>query len=102
MNVKIAPNALELCLEVRRMLMAEIAVFFKCGDDQRLETRRDRRVDVCDGVRRAIQNRIEDNRLRAAAERLNPRRHLIEHDAKREEVGACIDLLTSRLFWRHV
>ena len=72
--------------------MPQVAIFLERGGNQRFEARRYQRVDVGDRLRRAVEDRVEDNRLRAAAERLNPGGHLIEHDAKREEIGACIDV----------
>ena len=74
------------------------------------EAAQDRRGDVLGqlGVRRARARRVvardgdEQVHLGRAAERWPPGRHLVEHDAEREEIGALIELLAARLLGRHV
>ena len=48
------------------------------------------------------QNLVEDHRWGFTAESPPARRHLIEHRAEAEEVGASIELLAPRLLRRHV
>ena len=50
----------------------------------------------------AVQDRVEDRRRGRATERQRARRHLVQHDAEREEVGARVELLAARLLRRHV
>src|SRR5947199_108076 len=52
--------------------------------------------------RSAIQDGIEDDRAGAALERKMACGHLIQHAADREQIGADIELLTTRLLGRHV
>ena len=82
--------------------MPQVAVLFERGRDERLETRRYQRVDVADRLGRAVEDRVEDNRLRAPTEGLGPGRHFVEHDAEGKEVGAGVHLLATRLLGRHV
>ena len=63
---------------------------------------RNQRIQMRDRTRRAIEDRVVDDRRRAATERLDARDHLIEHRAEREEIGSRIDLLAARLLGRHV
>ena len=49
-----------------------------------------------------IQNGFEDHPRTFAAERQRPGRHLVQHRAEREQVGAGIEFLASHLLRRHV
>ena len=79
------------------MLMAQIALLLERGADERFETRRYQGIDMADWLRRAIEDRVEDDRLRAPGKGLGPRRHLIQHHAQREQVRPSVHLLTPRL-----
>ena len=82
----------KLRLEVGRMLMSQLAVFFERGRDDRFETRRNNRVQQCDRARRTIEDRVEDDSRRAPAECLGARHHLVEHDAERKQIGPRIEV----------
>ena len=63
---------------------------------------RHRGVDAARRHRFAIEDAVEDHRRRVAGETLPAGRHLVEHDAEREQVGARIEILAARLLGRHV
>ena len=57
----------------------------------------------CRRRRRLLREQaLEDRRHRRALETAAGRRHFVEHDARGEQVAARIDLLSARLFRRHV
>ena len=52
--------------------------------------------------RSMVENRIEDRLPTCCPETASARRHLVEHDAEREQIGARVQLLAARLLRRHV
>src|SRR3974390_1300820 len=52
--------------------------------------------------RGSMQNSVGDVGGSFASEWQSPRRHLVEHNPEGKEVSARIQILASRLLWRHV
>jgi hypothetical protein len=61
--------------------MPQVTIFLEGGGDQRFEPWRNERVEVRNALRRTVEDGIEDDGVRAAAEGLDASRHLVEHDA---------------------
>ena len=59
-------------------------------------------ADRRDGWRVACENRRDQTRMALALEGFPAGRHLVQHDAKREDVRARVDRLALELFGRHV
>ena len=49
-----------------------------------------------------MENRVDDLAEGAPLERQPPRQHLVDHDARGEEIGALIDVASQRLLGRHI
>jgi hypothetical protein len=101
-RIEITANPPQLRLEIGRVLIPQVAFLLERRRDDRLEARRNERVQVRDGTGRTIEDRVVDDRRRAATECLRARDHLIEHGAEREQIGSRIDRLSARLLGRHV
>ena len=99
---RVALQALQVRLQLGRALVAQVPVLFEGRVDDALELRRKLRVELDRGDRRAVENRVEDDGRRARPRRLAARRHLVEHGAEGEEVGAGVERLAARLLGRHV
>ena len=87
-RVRVALQALQVRLQLGGALVAQVAVLLERRVDDPLELRRQLRVERDGRDRRAVQDRVEDDGRRAAGERLAARRHLVEHGAAGEDVGA--------------
>ena len=86
---------LDQCFGTR---IARIAVFLQALVDDTLQLARDARQ-----LRHRLLQDVDDRPLRGASlEWRAPRQHLVQHDAKRPEVGALIDGQALSLFGRHV
>lgn len=75
------------------MLVPQVAILFERGGDHAFEPRGNEWVQVRDWTRSAIENRVVHNCRRAAPEGLDAGHHLVQHRAKREQIGARIDRL---------
>ena len=92
----------EVGLQVRRRLVAELAVLLESLFEDLPELARHRRVRFRQRLRRTVQDRLEDDGVGVALERHLPGRHLVEHRAEREEVGPRVRELPPGLLRRHV
>ena len=87
---------------VGRRLIAARTVLFECpGDDPRQRTRHGSVQRLCRGRRRP-ENGLLHRHRRGACKRPQARRHLIEHQAEREQVGPSVELFPAHLLRRHV
>jgi hypothetical protein len=84
------------------MLVAHIAVLFQRFVDDIFKPQRDIRVQANGGYRGAVQDRVMEEGGGVAIERHPPRGHLIQHRAKRKQIGARIQFFPARLFGGHV
>src|SRR5271157_385963 len=84
------------------MLIAEVPILLDRLADNALQLGRhlgieaDRRHDC------PIENRVKNDTRRVPTKRKSPRGHFIKHCAKRKQVAARIQFLSTNLLWRHV
>src|SRR6516162_1714909 len=100
--MRITLQALQVREDVRRMLVAKVSVLLQRLTDDSLQLRRHSRIQTEGRGRRQAQGGVKDRRRARARKRLPPRRHLVQHRAKTEQVEAGIKELTPRLRRRHV
>jgi len=70
------------------VLVTQVAFLLERGRDDPFKPGRNERIQRRDGTRRAIEDRVIDNRRRAAAECLEACDHFIQHGTEREEIGS--------------
>ncbi len=100
LHVALEPH--QVGLELGRGLVAHGAILLERLLEDARERRRERRVHLVDRGRLAIEDRLVDHRRGLAFERQHAGRHLVEHRAEREQVGARVGELSARLLGRHV
>ena len=91
--------------DVLHALVAIVGILGRALADHALQLRR--RIGRRARRRRQRRHRIGQDGVQRveralALERRTRRQHLVEHDAKREDVGAVVDAIAARLFRRHV
>ncbi len=96
------PQPLEIAAQIGRRLIPEVAILLERLRDDPIELRRHRRVHARGRRGLARQQRLERRDRRGAGERQRPGRHLVQHDAEREDVGARVQFVAPRLLRRHV
>ena len=101
-GVAIALEPLQVGLQLRGALVAQLRVLLERLGDHPLELRRHLAVHVGRPARHLVQHRGEHHRRGVALEGRTPGRHLVEDRAEREEVGPGIERLAPRLLRRHV
>ena len=101
-RLQVAADALEVGLEVGRVLIAKIPFLLERGVDEVVEAWRRVGIEQHRRHRCAVEDRVEDHRRGAADERLAAGDHLVQDHAEREDVGARVDVLAARLLGRHV
>ena len=97
-----APRALQVRAKVGRGLIAQLGVLLQRPGDDTVHLRGQVRVHAARRRRAAIEDPLEDDRRRIARECRVSGRHLVEHDAEREQVGSRVERLSTRLLGRHV
>src|SRR5882762_7452286 len=95
-------QALEIGTHLRRMLVANVAIFLQRLGDDVIEITRSCGIQTDRRNGLAIEESIENLGRSRATERHKPGRHLVEHGAKRKQVGAAVQLLSARLLRRHI
>ncbi len=84
------------------MLIAQLAILLQALGDDAVEFRRNVRIQSPRRGGPAIENGVKNQSRAVALERRGARRHLVQHRAEREQIGAGIDRLGPHLFGRHV
>ena len=95
-------EALERVAQLARALVARVAIDRHRAQHDRLERRRIARAHLRRTPELAVDDAAHGLEVAVALERAVLRRHLVEHDAEREHVGAAIDRLGPALLGRHV
>src|SRR5579864_2494202 len=101
-RLPITLEPLQIGADVRGVLVAEISILLQTLVDDLFQLRRYVRIQSECWRWRSIQNGFEDHTARVASERKHARTHLIQDRPEREQVGASIEFLSSRLFRGHV
>ena len=101
-GVCVALQPLQFRPHLGGVLVAQIAVFFQRPVDDALQFCRQVRVQGCGRCRSAVEDSFKDNARGVTPEWQYPGCHLVQHRAKREEIGADIQFLATHLFGRHV
>ena len=84
---RIASQPLQIGAEVRRGLIAHARSFSSDFETMRSSSRRQHRVDRARRHRIAVEDAVEHDRGGVARKTLAARRHLVQHDAEREQIG---------------
>jgi hypothetical protein len=84
------------------VLVAKIAVLLDGFVNELLEFDEKIVVEANSGDRRLVENGVEDGSGTFALERKKTSGHLVQDDAKREEVSAGVEIFAEDLFRRHV
>ena len=87
-RIGVALQPPEICAQLRRSLAPQLAVLLQSLVEDRLQLRRQPGFSWTGDARHLVQNRFKDDCGRGSRERLPARRHLIQHDAEREQIGA--------------
>ncbi len=88
--------------ELLRRLIAQGPVLLQGLVEDSLEPLRQARSQSHRGFRSPVQDLIEDRSRGSAGERRRSCRHLVEHDAEREQVRPPVQLLAQHLLGRHI
>ena len=84
------------------VLVTQIAIFFQRLVDDVFELRWQVRIQPDRRDRRAIENRLEDQRRSVAAKWKLTGGHLVQHDAEGKQIRTRIEFFSLRLLRRHV
>ena len=98
----LALQALQVGAQVRRVLVAQVAIFLQRLVDDPFELRRDICIEAHRSRRSTIQDGVENSRRRCAGKRPHAGGHLVQHDSEAEDVCTSIEFFTQRLLGRHV
>ena len=101
-GVQVALQADEIGLELGGGLVAQVAVLLERLLQDARRAPAARRRHLAERRRIAVEDGVEDHRRRVARERQRAGRHLVQHRAEREQVGARVGELPARLLRRHV
>ena len=101
-ELDVAAQPLQVGQQIRGVLVAQVAVLLESLLDDLLEARRDRPVALEHRCRLANQDAGNHGTRRAAAERLDAGRHLVDHGAERKQVAPRVHLFAPGLLGRHV
>ena len=101
-GLRVALEPFEVRQEIARRLVAHAAVLLEQLVEDELEGVRQIRIDPYRRGRDRGQDLVEHDAGRRPPERLVPGRHLVQHDAEREEIRAGVELLAPHLLGRHV
>ena len=93
-RIRVPLQALEVGANVRRVLVAQVAIFFEALVDDAFQFRRHVGIQAHWRHRSAVENRIENDRRAVPAKWPRARRHFVEHDAEREQIGARVQRLS--------
>src|SRR5580658_4015811 len=99
---RVAFQALQVGAHVGVALVAQVAIFFEQLVQNFVEVWRQIRVQAKGWGRGTIQDCVENNRGRVSPKGESTGGHFIKHGAKREQVGAGVEIFASGLLWRHV
>ena len=101
-RVDLALQPLQVGAQLRRRLVAQPPVLLEQLADDLADPVGDAAVQLGGRRRGVVQDSLEDARGRAAGEGGLAGRHLVQHHAEGEEVGAGVHLLAAGLLRRHV
>ena len=101
-RVRVALQTLQVGPHFGCALVAQVAVFLQQFGDDLFQLQRHVGIQPHRQHRRTVQDGFEDDRRGVSAERQRAGRHLVQHRAKGEQVGAGVQVLASRLLGRHV
>src|SRR5262245_6984930 len=88
--------------EIGSRLKSIFLVLLEAAIDDALESRGQTLHELPELLRMLFQDGGDRVRLRVTLERPASSQHLVEDDAKGENVGSLIRLFAARLLWRHV
>ena len=94
----VTPQTLQIRTQVGSVLVTERAVLFERPVDDLFEPRRHLRIHARRSDRCAVQDRVVNRPRRRAGKCLAPRRHLVEHRAKGEDIRPSVEGIASHLF----
>ena len=98
----VATDPLQIGSDVRGRLVACLTILLEQPVDDALKVRMDLWIPLSNRRRCIRQQFLEDDCRRWTVERTLPRRALIEDDAQRPEIGACVNSLSTGVLRRHV
>ena len=101
-RLRVALQALEIRTHVGRVLIAQAPILFDRLEDHIVQPRRDGRLHAGRRRRLLVQNRGRDDGAGRAGECRPPDRHLVQHQAEREQIGSRVELFAAQLLGRHV
>ena len=84
------------------MLVAQLRILFQSFADDAIELRRQVRIHARRRRRLALQDRCENDARRIPCKSLPARRHLVQHQSQRKQIGASIELFRAHLLGRHI
>ena len=101
-SAAVAFQTLEVNDQILGALITMISVLLQGLHDDALEIVRYVGIQATNRNRAAVQDQVVGHSRGRALKRNGARRHLVQHHAQREEVGAGIDGLSAHLFGRHI
>jgi hypothetical protein len=101
-GIEVAPDAMQVGLQLGRGLVPETAVFLERLLQQPAERLRQPGGRLRRRGRIPVENGVEHDRRRVALKRQDAGRHLIQDGTEREQIGARVGELAARLLGRHV
>ena len=96
-RIRVPLQALEVGANVRRVLVAQVAIFFEALVDDALQFRRHVGIQAHRRHGRAVENGIENDPRAFPAKWQRARRHFVEHHPEREQIRARVQRLTRGL-----
>ena len=101
-RIQVPPQPLQVASHSRRGLVAKITVLLQRFCDEVFQCDRNFRVQPDGRSAGAMKNGSENGPGRSAPKRRRPRRHFIQHDAERIQIGARVQHFSPHLLRRHV
>ena len=93
---------LQIGAHIGSVLVTQVAIFFQSFIDNAFQFAGQVRIQPHRRHWRLVQDGFEQQRSRVPAERQRACRHLVQHRAKRKQIGARIERLAARLLRRHI
>ena len=98
----IALHALQIGSHIGRALIADVAILFERLGNQPIEIGGHIRIQLQRSRRSATEDLVRHHTGRRSPERQHAGRHLVEHDAEREQIASRVDPCAAHLLGRHV
>ena len=101
-GVEVALEPLQVGTELGGRLAAQVGILLERLVQDALQRDGQARIELLRRRGRGMQDPVEDERRCRGGKRSHPRRHLVQHDAEREQIRARVELFAPRLLRRHV